>query len=87
MLFSLILFFEDFFFVLFVVFGFFIFFGYVIGGIIFFLLYFFILYVGEGFVWSIGLCLIVLLLFGVGKCWVLRRDGGLMWKRCVFEGV
>lgn len=61
--------------------------GYVIGGTIPLLPYFFTSHVGEGLAWSIGLCLIALLLFGAGKCWVLRRDGGSTWKRCAFEGV
>lgn len=61
--------------------------GYVIGGTIPLLPYFFAPTVGEGLLWSIALCLIALLLFGAGKCWVLRRDGGSTWKRCLYEGV
>ncbi|KAL2212684.1 hypothetical protein CC79DRAFT_1318614 [Sarocladium strictum] len=61
--------------------------GYVIGGIIPLLPYFFTPNVGQGLLWSIGLCLIALLFFGAGKSWVLRREGGSTWKRCAFEGV
>lgn len=60
--------------------------GYAIGGTIPLLPYFFAPTVGEGLRWSIGLCLIALFVFGAGKSWVLRSEGGASWRRCGFEG-
>lgn len=60
--------------------------GYLVGGTIPLLPYFFAPTVGEGLRWSIGLCLIALFVFGAGKSWVLRSEGGASWRRCGFEG-
>lgn len=61
--------------------------GYVIGGLIPLLPYFFASTVGLGLRWSIGLCLVALLVFGSGKSWILHGGRAAGWRRCVWEGV
>lgn len=57
-----------------------VFFGYLFGGILFLFLYFFFgmenIYVG--FVWSFGVCVVVLFFLGFGKDFILiRNDKGV----------
>ncbi|KAK5990515.1 Vacuolar iron transporter cccA [Cladobotryum mycophilum] len=61
--------------------------GYVIGGLIPLLPYLFAATVGMGLRWSIGVCLVALMVFGAGKSWLLRGGGVSDLTRCLWEGV
>ncbi|KAL0942927.1 vacuolar iron transporter [Colletotrichum truncatum] len=60
--------------------------GYLGGGLLPLIPYFIASNVGQGLRWSIFICLVALLAFGVGKSWALgsRKDS---WKWCLWEGV
>ncbi|PHH67175.1 hypothetical protein CDD81_2944 [Ophiocordyceps australis] len=60
--------------------------GYVIGGVIPLMPYFFAATVGTALCWSVGLCLVALMVFGSAKCRLLRTPGGTSWRRCLRQG-
>lgn len=61
-------------------------FGYTVGGTIPLLPYFFAATVGLGLRWSIGVCLVSLMVFGAGKKWLLGGED-TNWKQCIWSGL
>ncbi|KAK5655808.1 hypothetical protein OQA88_5346 [Cercophora sp. LCS_1] len=58
--------------------------GYLVGGILPLFPYFFVSEAWNGLVWSFGVCVVALFVFGFAKCWVL--SGGRM-RTSLWEGV